>query len=485
MQSNLTPVTDALSKEYVYVDNELQDAIKKVSLFSILSRLRIRKRSGDSIRQVVFATLVWPLLPVKSISSFCGKFLQGYIKAGMNVIYDFLKREDINWRSVGISVAKEVYLNHNLGMEKDSAFNIDDSIKHRRGKKVEGVSSHFDHTETRHVMGQQVLQLGLATAKGFLPLDQQIYIGNKKAQGLQAPFQDQRHAVAKDYQCALQEDKNTMFRSMLKRALKNGFKSSHVNGDSWFGNKGNIASAIDLLLIGLFMMKRGNLSYRFQGRNYTAKMLYELIKRKMTAQKGQRFLTYSLLVELNLTEKKSDPPRWVTVKLVFSKSRKCQKDTWVVLLCTNPDYTIEKILRIYALRWSIEVYFKEVKQNMGFLKEQTGNYVVHYASIHLAAIRYCLFFNLMLDNGSLSFGEIRSKITGQLEKLSFATVLWELFKSLIHGTLDRFERCIGTTMIKAIKKAIEGTVEDFLKNALQMDEASCHRQIKAEALGVL
>ena len=48
---------------------------------------------------------------------------------------------------------------------------------------------------------------------------------------------------------------------------------------------------IDLLLIGLFMMKRGNLSYRFQGKNYTAKMLYELIKRKMTAQKGQRFFT--------------------------------------------------------------------------------------------------------------------------------------------------------------------------------------------------
>ena len=352
-------------------------------------------------------------------------------------------------------------------------------------KKVEGVSSHFDHTETRHVMGQQILQLGLATAKGFLPLDQQIYIGNKKVQGLQAPFQDQRHAVAKDYQCALQEDKNTMFRAMLKRALKNGFKSSHVNGDSWFGNKGNIVTVIDLLLIGLFMMKRGNLSYRFQGRNYTAKMLYELIKRKMTAQKTQRFLTYSLIVELNLTEEKSDPPRWVKVKLVFSKPRKCQKDTWVVLLCTNPEYTIEKILRIYALRWSIEVYFKEVKQNMGFLKEQTGNYVVHYASIHLAAIRYNLFFNLMLDNGSLSFGEIRSKITGQLEKLSFATLLWELFRSLIHGTLDRFEKCISIKMLKAIKEAIDGTVENFLKKALQIDDASCQRQIKAEALGVL
>ena len=36
MQINLAPVTDALSNEYVYVDNELQDAINKVSLFSIL-----------------------------------------------------------------------------------------------------------------------------------------------------------------------------------------------------------------------------------------------------------------------------------------------------------------------------------------------------------------------------------------------------------------------------------------------------------------
>ncbi len=34
MQMNLTPVTDALSKEYVYVDNELQDAIKKIWFFS-------------------------------------------------------------------------------------------------------------------------------------------------------------------------------------------------------------------------------------------------------------------------------------------------------------------------------------------------------------------------------------------------------------------------------------------------------------------
>ncbi|MCU7879442.1 MAG: transposase [Candidatus Thiodiazotropha sp. (ex Lucinoma aequizonata)] len=48
---------------------------------------------------------------------------------------------------------------------------MDDSIKTRCGKKMEGISSHFDHVTGRHVMGQQVLTLGLGTEEAFLPLD--------------------------------------------------------------------------------------------------------------------------------------------------------------------------------------------------------------------------------------------------------------------------------------------------------------------------
>ena len=47
---------------------------------------------------------------------------------------------------------------------------------------MEGVSSHFDHVTGRHVMGQQVLTLGLATEEAFLPVDSQIYISNVKEQ---------------------------------------------------------------------------------------------------------------------------------------------------------------------------------------------------------------------------------------------------------------------------------------------------------------
>ena len=121
-------------------------------------------------------------------------------------------------------------------------------------------------------MGQQVLQFGYACAKGFLPLQQQIYIGSKRIQGLLKRFKDKRSAVAKDYASALKHDKNQMLRSMLKRAIRQGVKAKHLLADSWFGNKGNIKIAIKLSLTAILMMKRGNLSYRFQGRNHVMKI---------------------------------------------------------------------------------------------------------------------------------------------------------------------------------------------------------------------
>jgi hypothetical protein len=485
MTINFTPVTDALSQEYVYVDNEMQDAVRQAGLFRHLARQGLNKRSGDPIPQIVFAVLLWPFLPVKSIASFCGKFLTAYLQGGANVLYRFLRQENVNWRSLSTSLAKTVYATHDLGSETESAFVVDDSLKHRRGRKVEGVSSHYDHTQGRHVMAQQVVQLGLASTKGFLPLDQQIYIGSSKVHELQQPFADERSAVARDYKVALTQDKNQMLQSMLRRARRQGFQAKHLCGDTWFATKGNIKTAGELGLIALFMMKRGRLTYRFQGRVYTAAMLYELVKRRMSARKGHRFLTYTIAVELNLTEDSSKPAQWIKVRLVFSKLRKCASDSWVLLLCTELDYDIETILRIYALRWGIEVYFKEVKQTMGWLKEQTGRYTVHYASIHLAAIRYMLVYNLLLRQGRLTFGQIRDRLTHTLTKLNFAAVLWEFFKALIHGVLDSFERRLAPPLLNAIKTAIDTTVEQFLLQALQLDEESVQAQMKAEALGAL
>ena len=147
--------------------------------------------------------------------------------------------------------------------------------------------------------------------------------------------------------------------------------------------------------------------------------------------------------------------------------------------------TDSEILRIYALRWGIEVYFKETKQYLGFLAEQTGNYACHYASVHLTAIRFMLLLNSMLERNGASFGELRSEVSGQLETLTFAGLLWELFKALIYGALDHFEKMLGSELLQMIKGKIQTTVDDFLRDALQLDSFSIATELKAEKLGYL
>jgi IS4 transposase len=53
------------------------------------------------------------------------------------------------------------------------------------------------------------------------------------------------------------------------------------------------------------------------------------------------------------------------------------KHDWVVFLCTGTALSATEILQRYAMRWAIEVYFKEAKQPLGLLKEQSNHYAAY------------------------------------------------------------------------------------------------------------
>jgi hypothetical protein len=56
--------------------------------------------------------------------------------------------------------------------------------------------------------------------------------------------------------------------------------------DAWFGCKENILCCLDNNRIGIFQMKRGNMSYRYQGKTYTARQLYVMVERRMKQPLG-------------------------------------------------------------------------------------------------------------------------------------------------------------------------------------------------------
>jgi SRSO17 transposase len=188
---------------------------------ALLNRIGFNKRSGTSSHELVYCLLLWVWLKVNSINMFSREGLQAFSQAEKDALYGALNREDWNWRRLH-QVAALKAVSSLKAQKKASAFVLDDSIKQRSGKKMPGVSSHFDHTSGRCVMGQQVLTLGLSCEEGFVPLDSELYISESKAIGLHQPFRDGRSVVAKRYRVALNQTKPEMAESMISRAIRAG-----------------------------------------------------------------------------------------------------------------------------------------------------------------------------------------------------------------------------------------------------------------------
>jgi len=481
----LTPITDNLKQDYIFIDNEIQASLDRIKFFKILKKhSRIKKRHGYSLESVIYTLIIWAFLKKSSLKTFCQKCVRAFFPGQKDVLYDMMKSEEINWRRITLDTAKVIYVQNNIAGESETAFVFDDTIKKRSGRKIEGTSNHFEHSEGRTVRGQQMIELGLSFKNGFLPVDRQIFIGNKKSHYLNAGFTNAKSAVAKDFECARNKNKNEMFRTMLRRAVKHGFNAKYTLADSWFNTKENIKVVKELNLIGIFRAKRGKLNYRLNDRNYCLKELYCYMKRRLEKKKNCKWKTATLTVKLNLSDDKKIE-QWIDVKLVFSAPKKQKKDQWAAFLSTDTSLRAEKILEVYAMRWAIEVYFKEIKQNMGFLKEQSPSYISHYASIHLTAVRYMLLLEGLLLEGDITFAQYRNKITDKIEMLTFASVLWQLFKAVIYGVLDTFKKIIGEGILTQIKNRITTTVEEMLEKALQMDENYIKHEIKAERIGAL
>lgn len=362
VRKNYQPISEALSDPRVFADTELSEGINAHKLVKIFcgSFGKQRREDSESPAALLMALLVWPLLKVKnsSIHSFCTElchFLKGRVEDGKykaNILYSVLRRGDINWRTMAVKLSKCIFTANCMGPESHRAFVVDDTIKVRRGKKVEGTSRHWDHSENRWVQGHQVVELGIAGKEGFLPVDRQIYMGQNNA--VEKPegkeFRDKRCVVARDMARAKSESKHSMFRKMLKGALEAGFKARYVLADAWFGCKENIQAAVELGLTAIFQMKRGNMKYWLvnpattgKAIAYTAPQLFAKFNRRLKASGSKaRYKTYHLKIWIDFETRSGRDPIWTEVALIFSvavkkRSTNSPDKAWVVFLTTDTE----------------------------------------------------------------------------------------------------------------------------------------------------
>ena len=100
-------------------------------------------------------------------------------------------------------------------------------------------------------------------------------------------------------------------------------------------------------------------------------------------------------------------------------------------------------------------------------------------------MRYLLLFEAMLRTGQLAYGQIRDRESGRLQTLSYAALMWQLFRALIEGALEGLVKELGRKVIKKVLATIDQSVEQFLHRALQITPEQVAIQLKAEKLGCL
>jgi len=171
---------------------------------------------------------------------------------------------------------------------------------------------------------------------------------------------------------------------MVKRAIKHGFTAQYVLCDSWFTSHDFIKDIRTIkggtmhIIAGIRADKR---KYNHEGEMFNAKELIEQCKanskEKRCRARNTRY--YELIVDYG--------------DIGFIKLLICRypgQKEWRCFICTDTDLSFIETMRIYDIRWNIELMFKEQKQYLNLGKCQSNDFDAQIADTTISSILYIL-----------------------------------------------------------------------------------------------
>ncbi|MCP3776738.1 transposase [Paenibacillus sp. MZ04-78.2] len=339
--------------------NELKFAFQELNVMRFLQQAGFRKRFGLScarLFQLVFVLLFhqknwFRLLESSKADSFPGK----------DAVYRFLNHSGFAWRRfltlLGTATVKKV--DALTSADRDAVFIVDDSMFERnRSKAVELLARFKDHATGTFYKGFRMLTMGWSDGHTFLPLDFALLSSSKSAiNGRNANIDKRSHGYKRRQEALLPAPQVIV--SMLDRALAAGATASYVLMDSWFTHAPLIGEIVARGLNVIGMVKNDNKRFLVHGRKLSLKELYAAASPVVSRKRG---ILRSIQTEL---------PSGIPVRVVFVRHR-TKKHEWLGILTTDLTLTVEDIIRIYAIRWDIEVFFKCTKSLLRLQKEFQG-----------------------------------------------------------------------------------------------------------------
>lgn len=426
------------NKEYfAQLPKEIKQGFSELNMGYHLRKSRITKLSGYSCLAVFQLIFLLVFQYPNWFRAFTSK------KAAdlpcKDTVYRFLKMPTYNWRRFLGSLSSEmVRLIKPLTTEKRvTAFIIDDSVYSRnRSKTVELLAKVFDHSSHRYLKGFQLLTLGWTDSSTFIPVDFALMSSAKKENRLQEIDEsiDKRTSGYKRRVEAMQK-KPEVVSSLLDHALKQGILADYVLMDSWFTQAPLIQSITEKGLDVIGMVKPLKQRYQYESEQLTLKELYQKAKPTM----GKKDLLGAIHVKLG---------NGIPVKILFVRNRN-KRSEWLAILSTDTTLDSEEMIRIYGMRWDIEVFFKCNKSLLNLGKEfQCRSYDALISHTTIVFTRYILIaWQMRKETDPKTFGNLFYELEEDIQDIDFVTALQSLID--LFQTLAKAEVVFSMDIFKS------------------------------------
>lgn len=249
---------------------------------------------------------------------------------------------------------------------------LDDTLVEHNGKLIEETQNHFDHNTNGYIKGHQFFTAILYTPHLQLPIFPELYSKNT-------------------------DSKIEMANKLVNKLIQANIQIHTALFDSWYSDKDLIKTCLNAKIRVVCAIKTNRKIKLLKARNfYSLSFISKQIRVKKLYEceigDNKIYGTWSKEVWLN----KLPLMRLVTSHEIIDNKL---SDRVIHLISTNLKDTVEDVIKTYKIRWHIETYHRDIKQNLGFAKAffRKKEGIVRHAIF--IAIAYAILKLFMYTNG--------------------------------------------------------------------------------------
>lgn len=430
--------------------------MKRFNIMKCFQEAGIRKEKGYALVDIVMFLigLVFTNKTFYALMKICN-FNKPFDK---DVVYRFFDNPKNNWRLCLLKIASLIINNHLYGLtraERVRVLVLDDSFFDRaRSLKVELLAWVRNHTTNITQKGFRFLTLGWTDGVSFIPLSFALLSSGKKKYRVCEANPD----IPKDSPGAARRKEAVssaidVSLALIDEAMKHVRCFKYILFDSWFPCRDLV---LGIKIRGrdvICMLKEGKTLYGYKGRAYKLQDLFSVVETK--ADKDN-ILASAVVFYFGLP-----------VRIVFVRNRKKgAKRKWLALLSTDLSISPEEIIRIYGMRWDIEVFFKMSKSFLKLAKEfRVRSYDSMIAHTSIVCIRHMLLsYENRFNQDNRAYGGIYYQCCDEVAEISL-NQSFRLIMDLLVKTLHETPFLSDEEVNQILDKFIEN-IPSILKNRL-------------------